>query len=172
MSQVLKMADGTIALLAKAATACAAGVVLVLMVLGVADRVLTEFFARPIPSAIEFQRLFEAVLIFLGLAGVQYRKAHIKIDILSEIFGPRLERITDIFGQIVSILFYALISWQAYLLAARSIAVGETSAGRIDIPVAPFKAFVFIGMTIALVEATRQLVHLLRPRGAPVMEGQ
>lgn len=161
MSVILKCADRAIVLLAKVATALAAGVVLILMLLSVLDRVSTEFFSLPVPSAIEFLRLLEAVMIFLGLAGVQHRAAHIKIDILTEIFGSRVRWSTEIFGQVVSLMFYALISWQAYYLVTRAVKVGELSSGRIDFPVAPFKAFVFFGMMIALLEAVRQLVHLV-----------
>ncbi|MGR3425603.1 MAG: TRAP transporter small permease subunit [Pseudooceanicola nanhaiensis] len=161
---ILVFLDRGIQLLARMATAAAGAVVLILMLLGISDRVATELFARPVPSAIEFQRLFEAVLIFLGLAGVQHQRAHIRIDLLVEIFGNRVRRFCDIFGLLVSTAFYLLIAWQGYYLAAKSIAVREVSTGRIDIPIYPFKVFVVAGMAIALLEAARQLVRLLADR--------
>lgn len=164
---ILSLLDRLIVRLARLSLFLAGVAVIVLMLLGAIDRISTEFFLWPIPSAIEFQQTFEAVLIFLALAGVQHQNAHIEVDILPQLLGGRARRFSRIFGLMIISVFYTLITWQAYHLAARSIRVGEASPGRIDFPLYPFKILVFLGMLFALLEALRQLAHAMAVRSMP-----
>ena len=62
---------------------------------------LRYFFSYSIPDGYDFGRLFLGILIFWGIAATSYRGAHITVDLVWELVGPRLKRVIDVFATIV-----------------------------------------------------------------------
>lgn len=133
-------------------TALLAGIALLLMMLaGAADVIMTNLdllglASRPIPSTTEFMATMMVVVVFLGLALAQQRRVHIRIT-LSRLAGPRLERPLEIFRHALHGLFYGLIAWFGWSVAAHSAATGEFAAGLINFPVWPARLILAIGAT-------------------------
>jgi TRAP-type C4-dicarboxylate transport system permease small subunit len=133
-------------------TALLAGIALLLMMLaGAADVIMTNLdllglASRPIPSTTEFMATMLVVVVFLGLALAQQRRVHIRIT-LSRLAGPRLERPLEIFRHALHGLFYGLIAWFGWSVAAHSAATGEFAAGLINFPVWPARLILAIGAT-------------------------
>jgi TRAP-type C4-dicarboxylate transport system permease small subunit len=133
-------------------TALLAGIALLLMMLaGAADVIMTNLDllglqSRPVPSTTEFMATMMVVVVFLGLALAQQRRAHIRIT-LSRLAGPRLERPLDVFRHALHGLFYGLIAWFGWSVAAHSAATGEFAAGLVNFPVWPARLILAIGAT-------------------------
>lgn len=167
---VLSFVNGAIKLLRQYSLVLSGIAVVVLMFVGSIDIVSSRLFGQAIHSAQEIQECFEAILIFCALGAVQYRRAHIVIDLVTSHLGQKARRISDIFSLSTTAVLFALLSWQAYVLAARSVRFGELSPGFLSFPVYPFKCLFFLGCLIALLETLRQVVVLIFQRPDQVGE--
>jgi len=158
---VLFFANTAIQVLWRCSLVLAGIAVIVLMCVGSFDIISSRLFGRAIHSAQEIQECFEAILVFCALGAVQHKRAHIAIDLVTSHLGPKSRRLADIFALSTTAVLFALLSWQAYLLAARSFMFGELSPGYLSFPIYPFKCAFFLGSFIALLETLRQIIVLI-----------
>lgn len=133
--------------------------VVILLLLGVVDNVGSQVFGKSLPSAIELQEVFAAILIFFAIIVVQRQQAHLTVDLITNRLGRRGRRLCRAFGLLCTIALFVLISWQAYELAVRSWSARELSPGFLSFPLYPFKAAVAAACLVMTLEALRQLVR-------------
>jgi TRAP-type C4-dicarboxylate transport system permease small subunit len=161
MQRLLMMADKAIQWLCTASLAIAAVFIGVLAIIGVADIFGTNLFGKPVPSALEFSEAGLAVIVFMGLAQAQRKRAHITVDILSASFKGWAEAASTALALIAAILFFGFVAWRGGLAAWESVLIDERSMGQSPFPLWPGKILLCIGCIIAMLESLRQLVRLL-----------
>ena len=142
-----------------------AGISMVLMMgVGTLDILGTNLFGLPIPAAYEFITTMIVVVVFFAVAHAQTQRAHIRVEILVDRLPPPLRFAADAFQDIVSALFYALISYFGWLSALRSFSEGEYASGLINFPIWPARFGLAIGATLMVLQCINGLALNFRRR--------
>lgn len=155
------MLDGVADALYRASLWTSSLAVIVLLLIGTLDVVGTQLLGRAVPSAIELQEAFAAVLIFTAFNVAQRQRAHLTVDLVTQRLSPRLRRASEILSLVCTTAVFILLTMQAYALAARSVGVMEDSPGFLTFPVYPFKVVTCLACAATVIEALRQLTRVL-----------
>ena len=126
----------------------------VMMLLGVMDVIGDKFFARGIPSALEFIAQLNVVIVFLAVAYVVLERGHITMNVIENRISKRLNNVMRLVGYFLSILFCGFIGWRSLILVQRLIESAVPNSGQIRFPLWPFASALFFGcvlMTIAFI---------------------
>ena len=93
------------------------------------------------------------------------RQAHVKVDILTEKFGPGTRRVVDLLGYVIFFFPFAWVfltrSWE---FAARSWAQGEVTYGAIQMPVYPLKMAMCVAAGLLLLQGIAEVLKILLDR--------
>jgi TRAP-type C4-dicarboxylate transport system permease small subunit len=68
-----------------------------------------------------------AIVIAFALGYTQKRKDHIVVDILTEKFPKRANRILDGINYLITMVFFAMVSWQVFVWGVKISNSGEVS---------------------------------------------
>jgi len=101
--------------------------VLCLMSLATVNVVLRFFFSAPYRGAYELVGFMGAIVIAFALGYTQKRKDHIVVDILTERFPKRVNRVLDGVNYFITTIFFVLVSWQVFLWGMKISKSGEVS---------------------------------------------
>ena len=172
MRQAAIFIDRVIQWLCVAALAVAAAFIGILALIGAADIFGTNILHRPVPSAVEFSEAGLVIIVFMGLAQAQRRRAHITVDILSGRFRGWLAKASLGLALIAAIAFFSFLAWRGYLAASESLAIDERSMGQSSFPIWPGKILLCAGCVIAALESLRQFVRLLLGLEDPSIHGE
>ena len=115
------------ALVARLCGWTAAGFVLAMVLLTVADVVLRALANKPIPGALEIVELLLACSFFLALPATFLRDEHIVVDIIDGVAPrrvPLLKRIAAAFA----VLALAVMAWQGWIVARDTLAFGDVTS--------------------------------------------
>jgi TRAP-type C4-dicarboxylate transport system permease small subunit len=121
--------------------------VLGLMSLATGNVVLRFFFNAPYRGAYEVVGFLGAIVIAFALGYTQKRKDHIVVDILTERFPKRINRILDGINYFVTTIFFAIVSWQVFVWGMKISKSGEVSE-TIKIVFHPFVYSVAVGFVV------------------------
>jgi TRAP-type C4-dicarboxylate transport system, small permease component len=138
-----------------------AGISLALM-LGqtVVDVMMNNFFGAPIEGNLEVISTYHMVLVvFLPLAYVELRHEHINADLFVRLMPAGVQRGIYVFGCLIAVCFFAVLSWQTLQDAVGSFEISEVIMGSIYVPVWPAKfalPFGFIAILLVL------LLHIFK----------
>jgi len=123
----------------------AAAIILFMMFLTTMDVLLRYVFNSPLPGVYELQEFMLVGAVFLALAYIQSLKGHIYVDLLTNRFSERGQAFLGIFSHTVSLLIFALITWQGGLRAWTAFIRGQSREGLISYPLWPAKWTLTIG---------------------------
>ena len=101
--------------------------VLLLMSVATVNVVLRYPFKMPWRGAYEVVGFLGAVVIAFALGYTQKRKDHIVVDILTDKFPKKVNRTLDGISYFVTMIFFAIISWQIFVWGIRIWKSGEVS---------------------------------------------
>jgi TRAP-type C4-dicarboxylate transport system permease small subunit len=121
--------------------------VLSLMSLATGNVVLRFFFNTPYRGAYEVVGFLGAIVIAFALGYTQKRKDHIVVDILTERFPKQINRILDAANYFITMIFFAIVSWQLFVWGIKIAKSGEVSE-TIKIIFHPFVYCVAIGFLV------------------------
>ncbi len=160
------------ALIQRLNLACAflAGIALLLMmVAGAADIIGSNLnwlglSSRPIPGMFEFIGTMMVVSVFMAVALGQARRVHIKVELFVHMLPDRWQKAAEAMHHVFTGAFFALICWAAWPAAAHSFRVGEFSAGLINFPIWPARAFLAFGATLMTVQCVLDVLGVFDPR--------
>ena len=68
-----------------------------------------------------------AIVIAFALGYTQKRKDHIVVDILTEKFPKRVNRVLDGINYFITTIFFAIVSWQVFVWGMKISKSGEVS---------------------------------------------
>jgi len=121
--------------------------VLSLMSLATVNVCLRFFFSAPYRGAYELVGFFGAIVIAFALGYTQKRKDHIVVDILTERFPKRVNRVLDGINYFVTMIFFAIVSWQIFVWGMKISKSGEVSE-TLKIIFHPFVYAVALGFAV------------------------
>jgi TRAP-type C4-dicarboxylate transport system permease small subunit len=121
--------------------------VLFLMALATVNVCLRFFFSAPYRGAYELVGFSGAIVIAFALGYTQKRKDHIVVDILTEKFPKKVNRVLDGINYFVTTVFFALVSWQVFVWGMKISRSGEVSE-TLKIMFHPFIFSVSLGFAV------------------------
>ena len=97
-----------------------------LMMVQVTIHALAQFlFGYPIPGTVFFISNYYMVLVsFLCIGAVQLKNRHIDVDLVTNLLPPREKRILAAVAYLVTMVVFALLAWQSFLVAESRRAAG------------------------------------------------
>lgn len=105
-----------------------AAVALVLLVLIVLlDVIGRNLFNSPLASGTELTEMLMGVLAFLSFPLLAYRQRDITVDLVDMLAGDRLQKLQVFLAGCVGAALFAVLSWQATVLAGRAALSGEAT---------------------------------------------
>ena len=158
MRPIVDMFGKMLSLGVRLAAAVGALSLLALALIGTSDVLTTRIMDRPIPGLIKLSEAGLVLMLFLGLAVATRNRRHIRVDILINRLGPRARRFCDAIGFLFAAVFFAVWTWQMWLMTAKSWSIREMATGLLPYPLYPIKFMLFIGLIIATIESIRHLV--------------
>ena len=148
--------------------------ILTILVVTVADVIMSKIFGVPFPGATEVITTVMPISVFAFLLTTQMRSRHIRIDMLLERIGKKWQHVMTAFSLGIGIYLFGLLTYLTVPLAIYSVHIGEHTGGSIGIPIYPAKIIIPIAtgiMTIQLlIELYREGIGFFT--GADNMGGQ
>jgi len=134
--------------------------------LGTADVVGTQVFGVPVPGATEITESTMVLIVFGGLAYAQIRRNHIRVELLYLRAGPRGQAAMDVLADLMGLLFFSLLLWQAVNEVAYSLQIDEATFGLIRMPLWPARIILAVGTGLLILQLLLDLVvdmsHLIK----------
>ena len=121
-------------------------------VLGAADVVGTQFFGQPVHGALEITESTMVVIVFGALTYAQIRRNHIRVELFYTRMGPRTQGAMDAFSDLMAIVFFGLLLWQASFEAMFSLQIDESTFGLIRIPLWPARFVLVAGTGLLIIQ--------------------
>jgi TRAP-type C4-dicarboxylate transport system permease small subunit len=101
--------------------------ILLLMSVATVNVVLRYPFKVPWRGAYEVVGFLGAIVIAFALGFTQKRKDHIVVDILTENFPPKVNRVLDGISYFLTMIFFTVVSWQIFVWGTKIMKSGEVS---------------------------------------------
>ena len=108
------------------------------------DVIFRFAFNRPFKGVSEICALMMIIVVFLGVAYVQYTKSNISVALLYSRFPEKLQAVIDVFLYPMNLGIWSIIAWRAFVHWQYLVDVGQVTDVRL-IPVAPFQMVLAIG---------------------------
>lgn len=143
--------------------ACAAAMLLTIMLVATVDVALRYLFNAPLGWSYDVISLYlMAGVFFLALAETLERHGHIAVDLLHGHLSPRARHAALLPGYVLSALVLGAIAWLAAVSAAESYASGDVIVGRFDWPTWIPGTFVALGFAVLALRVVHRIVgHVL-----------
>ncbi len=136
------------------------------MFLGMGD-VIGSLFNRPLPGALEVTESTMVLIVFGGLAYAQIRRRHLRVELAYLQAGPRLRSTMDIVASLSGLVFFSLLTWQAYNEAIFAYQIGESTSGLVRFPLLPARIAVVVGSGLFIVQLCLDLLKDIVSFGRP-----
>ena len=130
--------------------------------LGTADVIGTQFFGKPVHGSLEITESTMVVIVFGALAYSQIRRNHIRVELVYTRVGPRAQASMDVFADLMALLFFSLLLWQAINEAAMSYQIDESTFGLIRMPLWPARIMLAAGTGLLIVQLLVDLIGDVR----------
>jgi TRAP-type C4-dicarboxylate transport system permease small subunit len=112
---------------------------------------LRYFFPRYLTDyGLELTVYFTVWAIFIAGAPLIREGRHVRADILMHMLPPGAQRILDIVGLIVGLIFVSVLCYFGWLMVQNSIELGEKSESSLKMPLVIYYASLPVGMTLMI----------------------
>ncbi|MEF3255055.1 MAG: TRAP transporter small permease subunit, partial [Deferribacterales bacterium] len=117
-----------------------------------------KVFSNPTVWGFDLSYMLYAVMFLLGFGYTLKHKAHVRIDIIYAYLSPKKKAILDLIGYTIFFLPFILICLKvSYDFAAQSWEMREQSMSVWQIPIYPFKTFMFIGFLLLFIQGIAEI---------------
>lgn len=123
------------------------GIAVILLMSLATINVVLRIFHIPYSGTYEIVSFLGAIVIAFALGYTQKRKDHIVVDILTEKFSKHANRILSIVSYGITMIFFAVVSWQIFIFGMIIWKSGEVSE-TLKVAYHPFIFGVSIGFAI------------------------
>lgn len=120
-------------------------IVAVLAILITVDIFLRFIFHDSVRGLYELAEFILVGSIYMSIAHVQAEKGHVRIEIFTSKLSRKIQRVLTIFGYLIGIVVFSVITWRAGCLAWQAWNTHEYSSGVVQWPMWPVKVVVPIG---------------------------
>ncbi len=93
----------------------------------VLDVLLRWLFNSPIIGLVDTHSLFMALILASCFPLCIYKRGNVTIRFIGNIMGSRVKNILDAFGNLVTLIIFALMAWQLWLYTDQIALDGETT---------------------------------------------
>ena len=140
----------------------AAGIIGFIMVFMVTDVALLHILHNPIRGATEYSALTFVFVVMLAVSFSQRRWEHLAMGILFDRLSPRARR--HILGMLLSlgIFICVMLTWSGFNQTVWAYGTGDTIVGAIPVKTWWSRMAIPIGISVATVRLTVQLIQLVR----------
>jgi TRAP-type C4-dicarboxylate transport system permease small subunit len=115
---------------------------MVLMFLGTADVVGRYAFDSPILGTQELMQVMMGAIVMLGWAYTQKEDGHVKVELFTNMFPPRLKQAINLIMMLLGLILFAIIAMKAWGIALNNF---DRRFLVIDFPSGPFYFLVPVG---------------------------
>jgi len=166
---LVRLFESVITRVAYALTIFAGFGLLLMMAQNVAGVLLNNFLGTPIEGNLEIVSSYHMVLVvFLPLAYVELKHEHISADLFVRLMSAKMQRTIYIFGSLISILFFSILTLQTFKDAINAWLIDEVLMGSMYISIWPAKFSLPIGfLAIILVLILHTWKALIDPEFNP-----
>lgn len=151
----------------KGGAGVSSSIILLTMFLVTVDVVMRYVFNSPIPGVYNVVELMMIGIVFLAVAYVQSHREHVKVEFFTKWLPPRAQAALDIFGHVLGLFIFSVITWQGAKLAWRSWVDQDYSMGIVHVPYWPGKWAFTIGLGLLCLRLLAHIItdstSLLRP---------
>lgn len=146
----------------------AAGLVFIMIFPTTLDIFFRYIMEEPLPAIFQLTEFMMVGVVYLGIAYVQSLKEHIRIEMATAWMPQWCQDVHDIFGYLVGLLLFAIITWQSGRLAWEAWVTQDYTMGIIHFPLWPSKSIIPIGCGLLCIRLLLDIVldiqKLRRPR--------
>lgn len=132
--------------------------VFIVMVVGVVDIVLGETFGFYLPFKVDMSGTLTAAAVFLTWPLVQWRNAHISVDLFNPFMSYSIVRLRWWVAQGSGLIFVGLLTYGSWVLALESMAIWEQSAATLGYAIWPAKLACAIGASLTCLILLVQMI--------------
>jgi TRAP-type C4-dicarboxylate transport system permease small subunit len=129
----------------------AAGVLVVLTMITVANILGRALFNRPVPGTIELTEMLMVLIVYMGFGYAEHQGDHISVDLLYERSGRTARLGLTVLNGLVGFFVMGLVAWQLYQYAG-VLSGGGYESSILKVPQAPL-ALIAVGATVVFVLA-------------------
>lgn len=159
ISKVFSILDNLVVRLVFYAKYCASLCLVLILTIGTLKILAYNLLGWVIPATIEGSEVLLATSLFLGLCNVQHRQENIRLGTVRMLMPRRVQSAFELLGLVLGTIIFAVLTYQSYNLALKSLIISETANALIAFPIYPAKFLIAAGAAIATAEFLRQLVH-------------
>lgn len=134
-----------------------------------AQVVMRYCFRQSMPWPEEFCRFCFVYSGFISMGYCVRRGKMLKVDILVGFFPKVVQRALDIASRIITLLFFAYLSFYAYQATMNSMRGGMKSTA-MELPMWIIYAAVLIGSTLGLIRQVEDLYRSFKPAGKEALD--
>lgn len=151
--------------------ALAAVIVTLLMFMGLAEVVARSAFNSPLVGYIDLVGLLTSAVAFLALSHCQRAGKHIRMELLVNSLGGRMQWVAELVGVLVAMSVVTLLLSPTWQHALRSMVLGDSTMD-LHLPMWPSKVIVPVALAVLwlrlLLNAIGYFRLVMRPQAAPV----
>jgi TRAP-type C4-dicarboxylate transport system permease small subunit len=148
-----------------------AGLVVVLLMIGVSASVGLRLFGIAVTGVIELGGLSLLFLTFLAAPHVAARDDNVKVEVIDSVLSSRSRRFVDVLASLVQIGVMGVLVWASAQLVLVDIQRGTTTGGDLRLSRWMVGLVVPIASALVLVQQVRRLVHVLKGGGDGASSG-
>ena len=134
-----------------------------LIVLIVATNVILRYLFRIGPVSLqELEWHLMSPIALIGMSYAMRHKAHVRVDILYDGFGPKVQQVIDLFAAIVTVIVSVILIKLSFDFAYQAYAIGEGSPDPGGLPYRfLLRAFIPLGFALLALQAIAQGIRLV-----------
>ena len=142
------------------------GIVMVILFFIVAETLSRAAFNKPFKGVVEAGGFMLVLVVFLGIAYVQLRKGHIRVDFIIARFPPRVLSLHFMLESIIILAIFSLIGYFGAQMTIHAYEVGELAYALPFLPVwiirmsVPFGSFLVVLLVVS--ELVQEIGRLIR----------
>lgn len=102
--------------------------ILAIMLLALVNVLVSKIFKFSVPSSTEWITYLNILAVFPAVAFVQLDRGHTRVDLFDNKFPPLVQKIIEIFSDLVGMGVCALISWRTFILFEDHLQKGTMSS--------------------------------------------
>jgi TRAP-type C4-dicarboxylate transport system permease small subunit len=162
LRRVLDLVNGAMAM------GCVACLV-VMVLLTIADVTRRSFAGKSIEGVNELGEVMMVVIVFLGVAYAEQRRAHVSMTLFVRRMKPSVAAAVEAAGLLLVVAIVAWMLWVTTDRALVSFAANEYRFGLVRIPIWPARAVIVLGLAAYLLQLVLRLLDDVRgaARGRP-----
>lgn len=97
------------------------------------------------------RQIFGVFILFAGIYTMS-QNAHIRIEIIHDLFGKRLKLVAACLTMAAFVCFMGALIWQGYRMGLNAWGVKEKASGAFRVPLYPLKMFIPVAALIFIIE--------------------